>query len=200
MRGRTRSSRRSRRDGCPRCSRRGSAGTTRSSSATRSSRRSSCRTSPVAREDANEVGQALLTICKEPLAGRARRRSRTSPPPPASPSSGSTSASSIAPRRSAGRSTERRCAVPAALVPRPATLPRPLVDVLRRLGDAGHRSWIVGGRGPRPAPPPPARGERLRRRDARDAARGDGALPEGRPDGRRARHRHGASRAASRSR
>jgi tRNA nucleotidyltransferase (CCA-adding enzyme) len=33
--------------------------------------------------------------------------------------------------------------VPAALAR--ATLPRPLVEVLRRLADAGHRSWIVGG-------------------------------------------------------
>ncbi len=33
--------------------------------------------------------------------------------------------------------------VPAALAR--ATLPRPLVEVLRRLGEAGHRSWIVGG-------------------------------------------------------
>ncbi|HEX9308294.1 MAG TPA: tRNA cytidylyltransferase [Anaeromyxobacter sp.] len=35
--------------------------------------------------------------------------------------------------------------LPAALARATGTLPRPLVDVLRRLGDAGHRSWIVGG-------------------------------------------------------
>jgi tRNA nucleotidyltransferase (CCA-adding enzyme) len=35
--------------------------------------------------------------------------------------------------------------VPAALVRARAALPRPLVEVLRRLGGAGHRSWIVGG-------------------------------------------------------
>jgi tRNA nucleotidyltransferase (CCA-adding enzyme) len=35
--------------------------------------------------------------------------------------------------------------VPAALVRARATLPRPLLDVLRRLGQAGHRSWVVGG-------------------------------------------------------
>jgi tRNA nucleotidyltransferase (CCA-adding enzyme) len=35
--------------------------------------------------------------------------------------------------------------VPAALDRARTTLPRPLLDVLRRLGEAGHRSWIVGG-------------------------------------------------------
>jgi len=35
--------------------------------------------------------------------------------------------------------------VPAALDRARATIPSPLVDVLRRLGEAGHRSWIVGG-------------------------------------------------------
>ncbi|HEX9399814.1 MAG TPA: tRNA cytidylyltransferase [Anaeromyxobacter sp.] len=35
--------------------------------------------------------------------------------------------------------------VPAALARATGALPRPLVEVLRRLGDAGHRSWIVGG-------------------------------------------------------
>jgi tRNA nucleotidyltransferase (CCA-adding enzyme) len=35
--------------------------------------------------------------------------------------------------------------VPAALARARETLPRPLLDVLRRLGEAGHRSWIVGG-------------------------------------------------------
>ena len=35
--------------------------------------------------------------------------------------------------------------VPAALARAQATLPKPLVDVLRRLDEAGHRSWIVGG-------------------------------------------------------
>ena len=35
--------------------------------------------------------------------------------------------------------------VPAALVRATGALPRPLLDVLRRLGDAGHPSWIVGG-------------------------------------------------------
>jgi tRNA nucleotidyltransferase (CCA-adding enzyme) len=34
---------------------------------------------------------------------------------------------------------------PAALARARAALPRPLVEVLRRLGGAGHRSWIVGG-------------------------------------------------------
>ena len=35
--------------------------------------------------------------------------------------------------------------VPAALARARAALPRPLLDVLVRLGGAGHRSWIVGG-------------------------------------------------------
>jgi tRNA nucleotidyltransferase (CCA-adding enzyme) len=35
--------------------------------------------------------------------------------------------------------------VPAALARARAKLPPPLLEVLRRLGDAGHRSWIVGG-------------------------------------------------------
>src|SRR5690348_15838952 len=35
--------------------------------------------------------------------------------------------------------------VPAALARAEETLPRPLLDFLRRLGDAGHRSRIVGG-------------------------------------------------------
>jgi tRNA nucleotidyltransferase (CCA-adding enzyme) len=35
--------------------------------------------------------------------------------------------------------------LPAALARAAGTLPRPLLDVLRRLGDAGHRSWVVGG-------------------------------------------------------
>jgi tRNA nucleotidyltransferase (CCA-adding enzyme) len=35
--------------------------------------------------------------------------------------------------------------VPAALVRARATLPRPLIEVLRRLDEGGHRSWIVGG-------------------------------------------------------
>ena len=35
--------------------------------------------------------------------------------------------------------------VPAALARARATLPKPLLDVLRRLDEAGHRSWIVGG-------------------------------------------------------
>ncbi len=35
--------------------------------------------------------------------------------------------------------------VPAALARARGKLPGPLLEVLRRLGDAGHRSWIVGG-------------------------------------------------------
>jgi len=35
--------------------------------------------------------------------------------------------------------------VPPELTRARQTLPAPLLDVLRRLGDAGHRSWIVGG-------------------------------------------------------
>jgi tRNA nucleotidyltransferase (CCA-adding enzyme) len=35
--------------------------------------------------------------------------------------------------------------VPAALARARASLPPPLLEVLRRLGEAGHRSWIVGG-------------------------------------------------------
>jgi len=35
--------------------------------------------------------------------------------------------------------------VPSALARARASLPGPIVDVLRRLGEAGHRSWIVGG-------------------------------------------------------
>jgi tRNA nucleotidyltransferase (CCA-adding enzyme) len=35
--------------------------------------------------------------------------------------------------------------VPAALDRARSTLPRPLIDLLGRLGEAGHRSWVVGG-------------------------------------------------------
>ena len=170
------SSRRSRRATCPGASRKGCGATTRCS--TRSNPRGvrASRIAPSRARTRTRSAQALLVDLPRSARRRARSPSTALAPrraprahPPLLPRS------SIARSRSAACSTDR-CRVPAALAR--ATLPEP-----RPRGAAPARRRGVTARGSSAARSATSSctarrdGDRLRRRDARHAGAGDGALP-----------------------